>query len=172
MHRSGREFPVEMTIWVTPSQQDTLLYNAFIHDITERKRAEEKFRDLLESAPDGMVIFNARGEIVLVNVQTEKMFGYARQDMLGKSVELLVPEGLSQQQRHRYFQEPGVRRAGMSLQLQGRRKDGTEFPAEISLSPLKSGKETLVSSAFGTSARAWRSSKGCVRPSVWRPWAR
>ena len=150
LHRDGHEFPVELTFWMTPTL-DSVRFNAFIHDITERKEAEQKFRDLLESAPDAMVIVNDRGEIVLVNAQTEKMFGYGRQEMLGKTVEMLVPEplrGRHQQHRRNYFTDPGVRPMGVDMALHGRHKDGHEFPVEISLSPLVTESGVLVSSAI------------------------
>jgi two-component system, LuxR family, sensor kinase FixL len=150
LHRDGHEFPVELTFWMTPTPE-SVRFNAFIHDITERKRAEKKFRDLLESAPDAMVIVNDRGEIVLINAQTERLFGYGRKELLGKFVELLVPAGLTarhQQHRRKYFKDPGVRPMGVGMQLHGRHKDGHEFPVEISLSPLVTDEGVLVSSAI------------------------
>lgn len=120
-------------------------------DITERKNAEEKFRGLLESAPDAMVITNVRGTIVLVNSATEKLFGYAREELLGKPVDLLMPlslRGGKEQYRRDLFSSPRARHDGPPLELIAVRKNGCEFPAEVSLSPLETSEGVLVSSAI------------------------
>jgi PAS domain S-box-containing protein len=122
-----------------------------VMDVTNRKKAEQKFKDLLEAAPDAMVIVDRKGDIVLVNSQTEKLFDYQREELLGESVEMLLPE------RHRakhpvhsegFFVYPRALSMGAGLELHGLRRNGTEFPMEISLSPLETEEGTLVMSAI------------------------
>jgi protein-histidine pros-kinase len=150
LRSNGEEFPVEISLSPLHTDEGALVMSA-IRDITDRRKAEQKFRGLLESAPDAMVIVDRGGRIVLVNSQTERLFGYARSELLDQSVDLLVPDQFRArhpEHRTQYFADSKVRPMGAGLELRGRRKDGSEFPVEISLSPLDTEEGTLVSSSI------------------------
>ncbi|MFZ2853882.1 MAG: PAS domain S-box protein [Rhodocyclaceae bacterium] len=164
--REGKVTNYELTARAKDDKETVVSYNATTfydrdgklqgvfaaaRDVTERKRAEERFRNLLESAPDPMVIVNQHGEIVLINTQTERLLGYRREELLGQSVDILVPDKVrSRHAGHRgnFFTNPQARPMGAGLELRARRKDGSEFPIEISLSPLRTEEGILVSSTI------------------------
>lgn len=150
LRKDQTEFPVEISLSPVESDEENLIIAA-IRDITDRKHAEEKFRGLLESAPDAMVVVDQQGVIQLVNTQTERMFGYDRVELVGQAIELLVPKRFRKKHaKHRfgYYNEHPVRPMGIGLDLFGLRKNNTEFPVEISLSPLETEDGLLVSAAI------------------------
>ena len=152
LHKDGRIRWVRST--VVPHSDDTgalTRYDGLVEDITDRKRTEQRFRQLLESAPDAMVIVDQAGKIVLVNQQTEQLFGYSREELLGRPVETLVPERFRDRhpgKRADYVVNPEIRPIGSSRELHALRKDGSEFLAEIRLSPLDTEEGMLISSAI------------------------
>jgi two-component system cell cycle sensor histidine kinase/response regulator CckA len=150
LRKDKTEFPIEISLSPIQTEGD-LLVSTTIRDITDRKRIEERLRRLLDSAPDAMVIAGKDGRIVLVNTQTEKLFGYRREELLGQPVEVLVPERFwnhHQSHRRNYMVNPQARAMGTGSELYGLKKDGTEFPVEISLSPQQTDEGILVSSTI------------------------
>jgi PAS domain S-box-containing protein len=150
LRKDGTQFPVEISL--SPLEgPDGISVTAAIRDVTERKKAETRFRALLESAPDAMVIVNSGGMIELANLQTEKLFGYSRAELVGQSVDMLVPldlRGGHFAHRDRFFASPKPRSMGAGFDLEARRKDGTLFPVEISLSPLEGPDGVSVTAAI------------------------
>ncbi len=148
-HRNGRRVPVE--IGLTPLQNDATWVLASVIDLTERARANEQFRLAIEAAPNGMMLVDEKGMVVLVNAQIEQLFGYSREELVGSSVDRLLPERARQSHRglrDGFFAHPQSRPMGAGRELYGRHKDGREVPVEIGLSPLHTEKGLLVLSSI------------------------
>jgi PAS domain S-box-containing protein len=133
------------------SARDRRMLEEHNHNISEQNRSERKFRDLLESAPDAMVVVNESGEIVLLNVQAEKQFGYRRDELVGQQVKNIIPKGFAERiiaDGTRSAAEALAQQIGTGIELLGRRKDGSGFPIEIMLSPIESAEGILVMAAI------------------------
>ncbi len=131
---------------MSSAEQDTQK-NSPVHGFQKLQQRNSLFQSLLVSLPYAVVVTNGEGRLVFVNDQTEKIFGYDRNELLGQSVEILLPDRFREthvQQRADYIVEPRTRPMGSGLVLFGRRKDGSEFPVEISLSPVTTGEQTFV----------------------------
>jgi PAS domain S-box-containing protein len=146
VRRDGTEFPVE--IGLNPLETaDGVFVLASVVDITARKRAEARFRAAVESSPNGMVMIDREGKIVLVNREIERLFGYGREDLLGHPIETLVPDELRDRHpalRDGFFTDPQTRAMGVGRELFGRRKDGRRVPVEIGLNPLETDEGLFV----------------------------
>ncbi len=150
LRKDGTEFPIE--IMLSPLESaDGILVTAAIRDITVRRESEARYRGLLEAAPDAMVVVDQRGEIVLLNVQAEKQFGYSRDELVGQAVTNIIPEGFEERliaDALRSTEDALAQQIGTGIELYGQRKDGNRFPIEIMLSPLASAGGVLVTAAI------------------------
>src|SRR5271154_4300825 len=163
--KDGSEFPIEIMLSPLESAEG-ILVTAAIRDISVRKDAERhlaqmegRYRGLLEAAPDAMVVVNQVGEIVLLNVQAEKRFGYRRDELVGQKVKNIIPNGFAERllaDGARSAAEALAQQIGTGIELIGRRKDGSQFPIEIMLSPLESAEGMLVTAAIRDISRRKR----------------
>jgi len=157
LRKDGSAFPIEIMLSPLDSE-DGILVTAAIRDITVRKAAEQnlvqmesRYRGLLEAAPDAMVVVDEAGRIALVNVQAEKQFGYRRDELLGQKVTNIIPQGFAERlvaDAQRSDEDALAQQIGTGLELTALRKDGSEFPIEIMLSPLTNTEEVLVTAAI------------------------
>ncbi|PYS24868.1 MAG: hypothetical protein DMF72_03685 [Acidobacteria bacterium] len=144
--KDGSEVPIEIGLNPIRTAEGAFVLASII-DITERKRSEDRFRQVIERAPNGMVMVDQKGRIALVNVQIEKSFGYARDELLGQPIEMLVPQRFHAHHlsyRDDFISNPTARPMGAGRDLYGLRKDGSEFPVEIGLNPLDTEQGTMV----------------------------
>jgi PAS domain S-box-containing protein len=152
VRKDGSRFWSNLVITAVRGPSGALLgFSEISHDITERKEREAKYRGLLEAAPDGMVVVNQAGEIVLLNARAQQQFGYHRDELVGQEVKLIIPEGFAERliaDGTRSAAEALLQEIGTGIELRGRRKDGSDFPIEIMLSPLASREGTLVTAAI------------------------
>ncbi len=150
LKKDGSEFPIEIGLNPIETDEGTMVLSAIV-DISSRKRLEERFRQVVESAPNAMVMIGVNGKIEMVNAQAERVFGFARAEMLGESIEMLVPERFRKNHpnlRGSFFRGPEPRPMGAGRDLYGLRKDGSEFPVEIGLNPIVTDSGTMVLSAI------------------------
>lgn len=150
LRKDGSEFPVEIGLNPITTERGPMVLAA-VMDITERKRLEERFRRVVEYAPGAMVMVDGKGRVMLVNEQTELLFGYGRDELMTMTVEDLVPERF--RERHPAYREgfvahPQPRPMGIGRDLYGRRKDGSEFPVEIGLNPIDTEEGPMVLAAI------------------------
>jgi len=150
--KNGSEFWAHITMAKLTDHHGKLLgYSKIIKDLSERKRLEERFRRVVESAPNAMVMINDQGRIEMVNTQAERLFSYSRAEMLGQKVEILVPERFQHghpEKRSMFLHAPQSRPMGAGRDLHGRRKDGSEFPVEIGLNPIETDEGMMVLSSI------------------------
>src|SRR6202049_985984 len=152
VRKDGSQFLASVTFTALRDLDGNLFgYCEISHDLSESKEAGAKYRGLLEAAPDAIVVVNQGGEIVLLNMQAEKQFGYHRDELVGQKVTNIIPEGFAERliaDDLRSVEDALAQQIGTGIELSGRRKDGSEFPIEIMLSPLESAEGILVTAAI------------------------
>jgi len=160
LRKNGSQVPVSITLFAVKGDDGRPTgLGAIIRNLTERKRAEEQFRLVVESSPNGMLMVDKGGTILLVNRQIEQLFGYERAELIGQSVEMLVPQRMRSQHagdRVEFFDHSELRAMGKGRDLYAVRKDGQEFPLEIGLNPIQTPNGMRVlASVFDISGRKW-----------------
>ncbi|HEX4888099.1 MAG TPA: PAS domain S-box protein [Luteibaculaceae bacterium] len=150
--QDGRWVTVQLVVTALKNIHGSVMgFISIATDVGARKEADSKFKNLLESAPDAMIIANDKGIIELANDQAVIMFGYSKEELIGREVETLIPKRFGEKHHHyrtEYQKAPHPRGMGEGRELYGLRKNGEEFPVEISLSPLITGESRLVSAAI------------------------
>lgn len=161
--KNGKPLKVSSVISPIKDEKSKIIgISSLEREIPEFSMAESKSQALLETAPDAMVIVNQFGQIILVNAQTENLFGYTRAELLGKEVETLIPARFVKKHkpyRDNFFSAPKTRSMGQGVDLFGRKKNGDEFPVEISLSPLKTEEGVFVSAAIRDTTESKKAEK-------------
>ncbi|HUF36092.1 MAG TPA: PAS domain S-box protein [Gemmatimonadales bacterium] len=156
LRKDGTEVPVEIGLTPVVTEDGVVVISSIV-DISARKHAEARFRVAVESSPNGMVMVDEAGTMILVNREVERMFGYPREELLGRSIEMLVPTRSRSTHpgfRAGFFRMPQARAMGVGRDLNGLKKDGTEFPVEIGLNPIETDEGLFVlSSIVDISAR-------------------
>jgi len=157
VRKNGARLPVLVSATAVCDQYGRFVMSrSVLWDLSERKRAEMRFRAILEAAPDAMIVCDRQGKIVLANSQVETIFGYSRRELTGQPIETLVPQRLRaghEQHRADFFSHPQTRPMGAGSELSGRRKDGSEVSVEISLSPLELDEGLAVAAVRDIAAR-------------------
>ena len=150
LRKDGSEIPVEIGLNPVATDEGLFVISSIV-DITARKQADERFRAAVESSPNGMIMTDRSGRILMVNREAERLFGYTRQEMLNQSIETLVPErfrGSHPANRAKFHQNLEARAMGHGRDLYGLRKDGSEIPVEIGLTPIQMEEEVLILSSI------------------------
>ncbi|MEO5695370.1 MAG: PAS domain S-box protein [Usitatibacter sp.] len=152
VRRDGTRFPAHVTLTALRDSSGCLKgFAEFSHDMSESSRSEARFRAMMEAAPDAMVVVDARGTIVVLNLRAEKQFGYKRDELIGQQVTQIIPHGFTERLiagDDATASEVLEQCMGAGLELMARRKDGSEFPIELMLSPLESAGVKLVTAAI------------------------
>jgi PAS domain S-box-containing protein len=168
VRKDGSRFWANVVITAVRHWSGSLLgFSEISRDLTESKGSEAKYRGLLEAAPDAMVVVNQRGKIALLNLRAETQFGYHRDELVGQKVKNIIPEGFAERliaDGTRTAADALAQQIGTGIELIGRRKNGSEFPIEIMLSPLESAEGILVTAAIrDISVRKDALSRSCLQ---------